>query len=142
MTIAIPPLRERPGDAVVLAQYFLNINRTATTKAKRFSKEATAAIERYEWQGNARELENKVKRAMIFADSDAVTESDLGLKPVQTNAEEMEVSDLKSVRESAESEAILRALKHCDGKISKAAQVLGVSRPTLYDLIEKYGLKG
>ena len=142
MTIAIPPLRERPGDAVVLAQYFLNINRTATTKAKRFSKEATAAIERYEWQGNARELENKVKRAMIFADSEAITESDTGLKPVQINAEEMEVRDLKSVRESAESEAILRALKHCDGKISKAAQVLGVSRPTLYDLIEKYGLKG
>lgn len=142
MTITIPPLRERPGDAVILAQYFLNIYRSATTKAKRFSKGATEAIERYEWQGNARELENKVKRAMIFADSETVTENDLGLKPVQINDEEMGLRDLKSVRESAERQAIQRVLKHCEGKISKAAQVLGVSRPTLYDLIEKYDLKG
>ena len=140
MTISIPPLGARPDDAVVLAQHFLNINRTASTKAKRFSKGAIEAIERYEWQGNARELENKVKRALIFTESDTVTEVDMGLKPAQKTVDEPELVELKMVREIAERHAIERVLRHCDGKISKAARILGVSRPTLYDLIEKYGL--
>ncbi|OGT78783.1 MAG: PEP-CTERM-box response regulator transcription factor [Gammaproteobacteria bacterium RIFCSPLOWO2_02_FULL_56_15] len=140
MTISIPPLRERPDDAVVLAQHFLNINKTTSTKAKRFSKGAIEAMEHYEWQGNARELENKVKRALIFTESDTVTEVDMGLKPAPNPVDEPELVELKMVREIAERHAIERVLRHCDGKISKAARILGVSRPTLYDLIEKYGL--
>jgi two-component system NtrC family response regulator len=141
ISISIPPLRDRPGDAVLLSQHFLNLYKTPQTRAKKFGKNAITAIENYKWQGNARELENKIKRAIILADSEFINESDLDL-PLDKNISHDEKNlDLKFVREVAEKEAIKNALDRTGGKVSAAAKLLGVSRPTLYDLLDKHSLK-
>jgi len=135
ISINIPPLRERPEDASVLAQHFLDLYRK--TKKQKFSKQALKAIEQYRWSGNARELENTVKRAVVLAESSRIESVDLGLSIDNNN----DFFDLKTAREHAEYEVIDKALKHCQGKITQTAKLLGVSRPTLYDLIEKHDLK-
>lgn len=137
ISIKIPPLRERAGDAVILAKYFLNLFGQEEGRKVRFSDSAIAAIEHYEWPGNARELENKVKRAIIMTDSGVIEPSDLELISDINN----QSLNLRVVRENAERDAIMKAIQRCNGKISHAAEVLGVSRPTLYDLLEKYDLK-
>jgi two-component system NtrC family response regulator len=138
-TINVPPLRERQGDAVVLARAFLERFAAQLKRPiKGFSSKAIHAIEQHAWPGNVRELENRVKRAVIMADGAKVTEEDLELGLTE---EKPEPFNLREVREKAESRAILRALSHTNGNISKTAEMLGVTRPTLYNLIRKYGIK-
>src|SRR5690606_28984809 len=108
-------------------------------KPKRgFSEDALAALEAYSWPGNVRELENKVKAAMIMAEGPLISAEDLGLK--EGEGGEL-LFNLKEVRARAERQAIQQALSITDGNISRTAELLGVSRPTLYDLMEKYGVR-
>jgi two-component system NtrC family response regulator len=139
ITVDIPPLRDRLGDAVVLARAFLSRYAAANAGSPRdFTDAALGAIEEYSWPGNARELENRVKRAAIMADGPRITAEDLEL---QSASGEQEPLNLRQVREEAEKRAIRNALALSDQRIAQAADMLGVSRPTLYDLMEKYALK-
>jgi two-component system NtrC family response regulator len=139
VTIKVPPLRDRRGGATVLAHAFLRKYSGAQGRPKRgFSEEASAALEAYAWPGNVRELENKVKSALIMAEGPMITAEDLGLK--EANASES-FFNLKDVRMRAERQAIHQALSISDGNISRTAELLGVSRPTLYDLMEKFGMR-
>ena len=139
VTIRIPPLRARIGDAVLLAWAFLDkYGTTKTQKVTGFTKSALQAIEQYAWPGNVRELENKIKRAVIMAENGMVTADDLQLG---AHMDEGMPLNLREVREQAEAEAILRALNYVKGNVSKAAELLGVSRPSLYHLISKYDIK-
>ncbi len=140
IVVTIPPLRSRPGDASLLAHAFV---RRVATEQKRGSislrADAVAAIEAHPWPGNVRELENCVKRAVIMADGGTIGPDDLGLQaPVAAGDER---ATLKQVRETAEREAVVRVLGRVNGNVSKAAELLGVSRPTLYDLMERFGLR-
>ncbi len=136
MTVMIPPLRNRLGDKVLLARHFkLKFAKEHGQNVTGFTPDAIAAIENYTWPGNIREMENKIKRAVIMADGKHITREDLGL------AEAGELSlNLRHVRQEAERGAILRALSMTDNNISAAAKLLGVTRPTFYDLIKKYGM--
>ena len=139
--INIPPLREREGDVLMLARIFLDqFSDEQHKKIKGFTKEAIAAIESHEWPGNVRELKNRIKRAVIMSDGKHITPDDLELKAAGVNSRKT-ILDLREVRESAEREAIMRALQNTGGKIAPAAELLGVSRPTLYDLIQKLDIK-
>jgi len=139
IVIEIPPLREREGDVIVLAKSFLNqLAKEYNSSVKGFSADAIAAMEGYAWPGNVRELESKVKRGVIMADGAQVSAEDLEL--AQSDAEPMPLN-LREVREAAERKAISRAMNHCDQNITDAAHVLGITRPTLYNLLEKLGLK-
>ncbi len=139
VTVDIPPLRDRAGDAVVLARAFLErYGRKQAKGPKDFSEEALAGIEAYHWPGNARELENRIKRAAIMADGSRIGLEDLDLPNSDGEAEPL---NLRQVREDAERRAIKRALVLSGDRVARAAELLGVSRPTLYDLMEKYGLK-
>ena len=140
LTIAIPSLREREGDAVLLARVFLErISKQQGKQGCRFSKDALAAIESYHWPGNVRELENRVKRAVIMAEHKQITAGDLELGG--SSPEELATFNLREIRDSADRQAITRALNHVGGKVSQAAELLGISRPTMYDLLRKFGLK-
>ena len=136
MTVIIPPLRNRLGDKVLLARHFkLKFAKEHGQNVTGFTPDATAAIENYPWPGNIRVMENKIKRAVIMADGKHITREDLGL------AEAGELSlNLRHVRQEAERGAILRALSMTDNNISAAAKLLGVTRPTFYDLIKKYDM--
>ena len=137
--IHIPPLRDRDGDAVVLAKFFLGkFIKDLNQPAKRFSSEALAAIANYPWPGNVRELENRVKRSILMADGKAITEDNLGLV---LDGETAAMPTLRQIREKAESEAVLRALALSNDNISDAAQLLGISRPTLYELMRTANIK-
>jgi two-component system NtrC family response regulator len=139
VTVNIPPLRDRVGDAVLLAWAFLDkYSDSKKGKVTGFTNDALRAIEEYEWPGNVRELENKIKRAIIMADDVKITPPDLQLG---SEEEDKMPLNLKAVREEAEAKAILRAMRFVKGNVSKAAELLGVSRPTLYDLVNKYDLK-
>lgn len=139
ISIKIPPLRERPGDPVLLAQSFLERYAGEQSRnIKGFSADALAALEAHTWPGNVREMENLIKRAVIMAENGNITASDLGLEPLQTEAMPF---NLRQVREDAERRAITRALAQVGGSIAQAAELLGISRPTLYDLMNKTGLK-
>lgn len=136
--IEIPPLRNREGDVILLAKYFFNeFNEHQGGKLKGFSKDALSSMEEYAWPGNVRELQNRIKRAVIMTDDKYLTSADLELDTVP--AERMSFS-LVEVREKVERQAILRALSHTSGKVAPAAELLGVSRPTLYDLIKKLNI--
>lgn len=140
VTINIPALRERGGDALLLAQSFLRRFAEEHGRAIRgLSEDAVAAVQSYAWPGNARELENRVKRAVIMADGALVTAEDLELEDIESQEFPF---NLRQVREEAEIQAIKRALVFSDNKVAQAAELLGVSRPTLYDLMDKHGLKG
>ena len=138
ITINIPPYRDREEGRLILAR---NLLAKYTKLQKRaingFADDAIKAIESYSWPGNVRELENKIKGAVIMADSKMVTAADLG---VAGGEEEGASLNLREVRQSAESKAIRVALTKSYGNISKAAEMLGITRPTLYDLLNKYGL--
>ena len=138
ITITIPPLREREGDAITIATAFLRrYCEVHNKKIKSFSKEAAKAIETYSWPGNIRELENKIKRAVIMTDDNNISFDDLEL---EKNVDAAMPFNLKEVREAAETQAIRRALTHSNNNISNTARLLGVTRPTLYTLFEKYGI--
>ena len=136
----MPPLRERVGGADRAgARHAAQVQRTCTARPKRgFTEDATAALEAYSWPGNVRELENRVKTAMIMAETPLITAEDLGLKE---GSESALLFNLKEVRTRAERQAIRQALSITDGNVSRTAELLGVSRPTLYDLMDKYGIR-
>ena len=139
LTVRIPPLRERIGDAVLLARVFLERFRVEVGgKARGFTDGALSAIEAHEWPGNVRELENRVKRALILCDDRLIDEAALQLPGSTSPCESLR---LQEVREQAESQALRRALSRSNGNVSKAAELLGVSRPTCYALMSKYGMK-
>ena len=139
-TIKVPPLRERPNDALLLAHYFLNKFNTSLGRSVRgFSKEAAAAVSAHHWPGNVRELENGIKRAIIMCEGKQIDLRDLELTPVQSEGGGL--LTLKQTRERAERAMIQRALVETQSNISLAAKLLGVSRPTLYDLMKEYDLK-
>jgi two-component system NtrC family response regulator len=138
LVISLPPLRERGDDAVLLAQEFLQ--KYAAQNGKNniaFVPEALRAINRHPWPGNVRELQNRIKRAVIMADSKRITEKDLELS---TGLGFSSSTTLKEARENVEREMVQRALKRNLGRISSAAAELGISRPTLYELMEKLGI--
>ncbi len=141
ITIDIPPIRERVGDAVLLAQYFIKRYKGKGQARIKLSKAAIIAIEQHDWPGNARELENKVKRALIFAESNIIQPADLELKSPDNSEDLADILDLKVLKQQLEHDAILKALGRTEGKLTEAAKLLGVSRPTIYDLIEKYNIK-
>jgi two-component system NtrC family response regulator len=140
VSIAIPALREREGDALLLARVFLErISKQQGKKSCRFTKDAMAAIENYGWPGNVRELENRVKRAVIMAERNQITAADLELGG--NTPQELATFNLREIRERTDRQAVSRALNHVGGKVSKAAELLGISRPTMYDLLRKFDLK-
>jgi two-component system NtrC family response regulator len=138
VVICLPPLRDREGDIGLLAQEFLR--RTAAANAKEglsFSRQAIRAIDAHSWPGNVRELENRVKRAVIMAEGRHLTPADLEL---ESSAAAPLTLNLKEAREAAEREVITRALRKHSGKIAPAAAEIGISRPTLYELMEKLSI--
>ncbi len=138
LVISLPPLRERGDDAVLLAQEFLQKYAAQNGKANiAFVPEALRAINRHPWPGNVRELQNRIKRAVIMADSKRITEKDLELS---TGIGFSSSTTLKEARENVEREMVQRALKRNLGRISSAAAELGISRPTLYELMERLGI--
>jgi two-component system NtrC family response regulator len=140
ISVRIPPLREREGDALLLARVFLEkFSKQMGKTQHRFSKDSLAAIEAYPWPGNVRELENRVKRAVIMAEHKQISVSDLELGGA--GVDDIRTFNLREIREQAERQAIVRAMGHVGGRISQASELLGVSRPTMYDLIKKYNLK-
>jgi two-component system NtrC family response regulator len=141
ITIRIPPLRERDGDAALIAKSILDNYLRDNGKGrniKGFSKDALVALESYRWPGNVRELENRIKRAAIMAEANLITAEDLELTELD---QEPVPLNLRQVRDEAERAAIQRALALYNSNVSKTAEVLGISRPTLYDLMNKHGLK-
>ena len=138
ITIDIPPLRDREEGRLILARTLLN--RCAKEQGRAlngFTKDACDAIESYSWPGNVRELENKIRGAVIMADGKQVTANDLGIAGDEIEPPSL---NLREVRQRAESKAIRVALTRNFGNISRAAADLGITRPTLYDLLGKYGL--
>jgi putative PEP-CTERM system response regulator len=139
--INIPPLREREQDIVLLARTFLNQYREEfNAKAKSFSDGAMRAMLAHRWPGNIRELQNKLKSAVIMAEGTVIQADDLGLLEPSEDFES-ETLNLREVREQAESKAIRKAYQRADKNMSKTAELLGVTRPTLYSLIDKYHLE-
>ncbi|MCE7794989.1 PEP-CTERM-box response regulator transcription factor [Sphingobium sufflavum] len=140
MVIRIPTLAQRPGDPMLLARHFLKRHAAAMNPAVTgFAPDAVAAIDSWTWPGNVRELENRVKRAVIMAEGKMVAARDLDLPGGEGDADGA-IVNLKAARERADRQAIRHALSRADGNISGAAKLLGVSRPTLYDLMKSYDL--
>jgi two-component system, NtrC family, response regulator len=141
IVINIPPLRDRVGDAAFLAHAFTR--RFAQEQGRRsltLSNDAVNAISAHRWPGNIRELENCIKRAVIMTDGNQVTAEDLAL-PLPANGAADEVIDLRTVRDEAEKRAVITALSRANNNVLRAAELLGVSRPTLYDLMHRFGMK-
>jgi two-component system NtrC family response regulator len=137
IVVRIPSLAERSGDAGLLAQHFLKkYAKTMQSAVTGLSPDARAAIDAWGWPGNVRELENRMKRAVIMAEGKLVTAVDLDL----AEGEEATPLNLRAARETADRKAIRHALARADGNISNTAKLLGVSRPTLYDLLKSYDL--
>jgi len=141
IVVNIPPLRERVGDAALLAHAFVRrFGQENNRGSLSISDDAVRAIELHPWPGNIRELENCIKRATIMADGNQITVEDVGLRSADAGASDASL-DLRVVRENAEKAAIVAALGRVNGNVAKAADLLGVSRPTLYDLMHRLGLK-
>ncbi len=138
MTLRIPPLRERGGDVVLLARFFLaQFAREFGRQVRGLTDDALAALATHAWPGNIRELENRMKRAVVMAEARLITAADLELAP---GIEDMTAYDLRGARARAEREVVQRALSRSNGTLATAARLLGVSRPTLYSLLELHGL--
>jgi len=136
VTIKVPPLCERQGDSLLIAQVLLQQLSERFGKSTRgFAPDAIRAIQAYPWPGNVRELENRLKGAVIMAEGVVVTANDLGLKDP---GEEPEHLNLRVARQRAEMQAVRQALAVARANLSRAAELLGVTRPTLYDLIERH----
>ncbi len=139
IVVKIPSLAERPGDAALLAKAFLaRFAREMNPQVKGFAADALAAIDAWHWPGNVRELENRVKRAVIMAEGKLVGAADLDLSDKELDDDD--VLNLKSAREATDRRVIRHALARCEGNISNTAKLLGISRPTLYDLLKQYDL--
>ncbi|MEW6068549.1 MAG: PEP-CTERM-box response regulator transcription factor [Nitrospirota bacterium] len=143
INIELPPLRERGDDILLLAHSFLNkFNYTNKKNIKGFSQAAIKAIESHDWTGNVRELENKIQRAVIMADDQMIKPQDLLLESFEMNEIRADIPyTLQDIRQKVEREAIQKALMRNQWNISRSAEDLGISRPTLHDLLNKYSLK-
>ncbi len=138
IAINIPALRERQGEAAVLANYFLNKEVEQQHKGPMtLTEDALAAVDAYGWPGNIRELANRIKRAVIMCDGKQITAQ---LLELETDAGAAMPFNLREVRKQAESQAVLRALSYAKGNVSQAATLLGITRPTFYALVNKYNL--
>ncbi len=138
VTVRIPALRERPGDPMLLARYFLSrFNREFNRNLRGFTEAAVSALSAHDWPGNVRELENRMKRAVVMADGKLVDAEDLELAAGASDVEDL---DLRAARMRAERDVIQRALARSNGTLAAAAKLLGVSRPTLYTLLEAHNL--
>ena len=138
IVVEVPPLRNRLGDKTLLAHAFVQRYASENRRSIALAPDAIDAIERHTWPGNVRELDNLMKRAVIMADGPRIHAQDLGLV-VPEHADEP--LNLRVVRETAERESVLRALGQANGNLSRAAELLGISRPTLYDLVNRFGLR-
>jgi putative PEP-CTERM system response regulator len=137
MVVRLPALADRPGDGVLLARHFLRRHAPAINpQVKSIAPDAVDAIAAARWPGNVRELENRMKRAIIMAEGKALAAADLDLA-----GGDPEALNLRAVREAADRKAIGEALARAGGNISQTARLLGISRPTLYDLLKAYGLQ-
>jgi two-component system NtrC family response regulator len=140
IVVKIPSLSERPGDSVLLARHFvMRFARELNPAIQGLSPDASAAIDAYTWPGNVRELENRIKRAVIMADGKLVTAADLDFQASPAAESEMSIN-LRAAREVADRRAIRQAMSRAENNISGAAKLLGISRPTLYDLLKQYQL--
>ncbi len=139
ITITIPPLRQRVSDINVLAMNFLQtITKQQGRNIQGFTQDAITAMNQYHWPGNVRELENRIKRAVIMAEGYQINRKDLELESLPATEQTF---NLKVAREKVELETVLKAMNHVSGNISQAAELLGITRPTLYSLINKYQIK-
>ena len=139
ITVPIPPLRERAGDVVLVARALLNVFGREQGKSRlNLSADALRALESHRWPGNIRELENRIKRAVVMSEFDQISARDLELDSDETMEPQL---NLRQVREHAERHAVQQAMSYADGNISRAADLLGITRPTLYALLNKYGIK-
>jgi two-component system, NtrC family, response regulator len=139
IVIRIPSLAERPGDASLLARHFLKKYASLNKEVRGFTPGALTALDAWTWPGNVRELENRLKRAIIMAEGKMIAAADLDMDGDEGDSNDDAIS-LKAVREAADRRAIGRALARAEGNISNTAKLLGISRPTLYDLMKSYGL--
>ncbi|MCK9990746.1 MAG: two-component system, NtrC family, response regulator [Rugosibacter sp.] len=140
IVINIPPLRDRAGDAALIAHALVRKFSNEQNRSNlSLSAEAVEAISTYPWPGNVRELENCLKRATIMADGNSLTVDDIGLDI--TSAENAAPLDLRTIRDNAERQAVIVAISRSNNNLVRAADLLGISRPTLYDLMHKFGLK-
>ena len=138
IVVTIPPLRERAGDAALLAHAFVQRFARQNGRDRMVLREdALDAIQRHPWPGNVRELENCIKRAVIMADGASITADDLGLQV----PDEAPMLNLRVAREEAERQAVLKVMARVEGNVARAADLLGISRPTLYDLLNRFGLR-
>ena len=139
IVVTIPPLRERIGDPALLAHYFKNkFSLKEGRTSLNFSPEALVQVEAYHWPGNVREMENCIKRAVIMADGPQISAEDLGLGATDAVEEPL---NLRQVRDEAEHQAVVKAIARSNGNVAKAAELLGVSRPTLYDLMTRHNVR-
>jgi two-component system NtrC family response regulator len=137
IVVCIQPLRERPGDAALIAQSMLGrIAAQQGVRVARLSPAALAAIDQAPWPGNVRELESALRRATIMADGETISEAHLGLSSAASAP-----LNLRQVRDEAERQAVSRALSASAGNLSRAAELLGISRPTLYELLDRFGMR-
>jgi two-component system NtrC family response regulator len=142
IVVRIPSLAGRAGDAGLLARHFaIKYAAAMNPNVKGLAPDALAAVDRWTWPGNVRELENRMKRAVIMAEGRLLTATDLDLPASVDEDDTAEVINLKAVRERADRLAIRRAVARTEGNISNAAKLLGISRPTLYDLLKQYGMQ-
>src|SRR5689334_19508234 len=142
IVVKIPSLAERSGDAVLLARHFVSrFGRELNPGVQTLSPDAIEAVDAYGWPGNVRELENRIKRAVIMADGKAVTAGDLDLQAGIVPSDDVLPINLRAAREIADRKAIRQAMSQTDNNISGAAKLLGISRPTLYDLLKQYRLQ-
>jgi two-component system NtrC family response regulator len=140
IVVRIPSLAERPGDPTLLAKAFLNrYAKEMNPSVRGFAADALAAIDAWGWPGNVRELENRVKRAVIMADEKLVGAADLDL--AEPDEQVVNALNLKTAREQSDRKVIRHALARSEGNISSTAKMLGISRPTLYDLLKQYDLQ-
>ncbi len=138
ITINIPALDERTGDSILLAKSFLNkFNVELNKKVKGFTQDALTTIASYKWPGNVRELENRIKRSVIMCNGKHITSDDLELN---IQDDDIEILNLKMVRENADIKAINMAVAQSNGNVSRAAKILGISRPTFYGLVKQYDI--
>src|SRR5438309_10402760 len=141
IVVKIPSLAERSGDSVLLARHFVNrFGRELNPGVQSLSPDAIDVIHAYGWPGNVRELENRIKRAVIMADGKTITAADLDLPAGANQSADVLPINLRSAREAADRKAIRQAMSRVDNNISSAAKLLGISRPTLYDLLKQYRL--